>query len=90
MPEVLSLQRNVATKRYVCCIEVRLVHSLLLGELSILPKRTFDFYTFEPYYLDLPAPFQASSVDIRQELARINNTQYAVGILTAVSRRLES
>ncbi|TFY77739.1 hypothetical protein EWM64_g6268, partial [Hericium alpestre] len=37
----------------------------------------FDFYTFESYYLDSPAPFQASTANIRQELARINTTQYA-------------
>ncbi|KAI0037089.1 hypothetical protein K488DRAFT_39889 [Vararia minispora EC-137] len=40
-------------------------------------SRTFDFYTFESYYLDLPAPFQESTTDIRQELSRINATQYA-------------
>ena len=42
-------------------------------------SRVFDFYTSEFYYLDSPAPFQDSTVDIRAEIARINATQYAVG-----------
>ncbi|OCH94582.1 hypothetical protein OBBRIDRAFT_100132 [Obba rivulosa] len=37
----------------------------------------FDFYTFEDYYLNSPPPFQESTVQIRQELARINTTQYS-------------
>ncbi|KAI0922547.1 hypothetical protein AcV5_009489 [Taiwanofungus camphoratus] len=39
-------------------------------------SRVFDFYTFEDYYLDSPPPFQESTVNIRQELARINSTSY--------------
>ena len=38
----------------------------------------FDFYTFEYWYLNSPAPFEDSTVDIRAELARINNTVYDV------------
>ncbi|KAI0827410.1 hypothetical protein BC628DRAFT_1418509 [Trametes gibbosa] len=39
-------------------------------------SRVFDFYTFEDYYLNSPAPFQDSTTDIRAELARINRTHY--------------
>nr|GAT43444.1 predicted protein [Mycena chlorophos] len=38
--------------------------------------RVFDFFTFEFYYLDSPAPFQESTANIRAELARINTTHY--------------
>jgi hypothetical protein len=40
----------------------------------------FDFYTFEDYYLNSPAPFQESTVNIRQVLSRINSTKYEVGL----------
>ncbi|EJC99379.1 uncharacterized protein FOMMEDRAFT_94735 [Fomitiporia mediterranea MF3/22] len=39
-------------------------------------SRVFDFFTFENYYLDSPAPFEESTVDIRAELERINSTDY--------------
>ncbi|KAF9034688.1 hypothetical protein BDZ89DRAFT_505666 [Hymenopellis radicata] len=35
-----------------------------------------DFFTFEEYYLESPAPFQESTANIRSELARINSTTY--------------
>ncbi len=41
-------------------------------------SRVFDFYTFEDYYLDSPAPFPESTVNIRAELSRINSTTYEV------------
>ena len=44
----------------------------------------FDFYTFEYFYLKSPYPFQDSSTNIRAELARINNTNYAVSTLSAL------
>ena len=40
--------------------------------------RVFDFFTFENYYLNSPSPFQDSTTDIRQALARINTTKYNV------------
>ncbi|KAF9004946.1 hypothetical protein BDZ89DRAFT_896864, partial [Hymenopellis radicata] len=39
--------------------------------------RVMDLYTFEDYYLKSPSPFQDSTVNIREELARINATSYA-------------
>jgi hypothetical protein len=42
--------------------------------------RVFDFYTFEYYYLKSPTPFQASTIDIRQALSKINTTKYNVSI----------
>ncbi len=42
--------------------------------------RVFDFYTLEDWYLDSPPPFQGSTVDIREEIARINSTDYEVGL----------
>jgi hypothetical protein len=40
--------------------------------------RVFDFFTFEDYYLRSPPPFQESTNNIRQTLARINATRYSV------------
>ncbi|KAI5117463.1 hypothetical protein M0805_004067 [Coniferiporia weirii] len=40
-------------------------------------SRVFDFYTFEDFYLDSPPPFQESTSNIREELARINSSEYA-------------
>jgi hypothetical protein len=42
--------------------------------------RVFDFFTFEDYYLNSPAPFQESTTDIRQALVRINTTKYNVSM----------
>lgn len=39
-------------------------------------SRVFDFYTFEIFYSDSPAPFQESTTDIRAQIQRINSTQY--------------
>ncbi|PFH53432.1 hypothetical protein AMATHDRAFT_1097 [Amanita thiersii Skay4041] len=39
--------------------------------------RVFDFFTFEDYYLNSPAPFQESTIDIRATINRINQTTYA-------------
>jgi hypothetical protein len=41
--------------------------------------RVFDFYTFEDFYYDSPAPFEDSTVDIRGEIDRISSTTYEVG-----------
>lgn len=41
--------------------------------------RVFDFFTFEDFYLQSPAPFQESTTNIRADLARINSTKFAVG-----------
>ncbi|KAK0460733.1 uncharacterized protein EV420DRAFT_1641267 [Desarmillaria tabescens] len=38
--------------------------------------RVLDFYTFEEYYLKSPPPFQESTVNIREALARMNATAY--------------
>jgi hypothetical protein len=43
--------------------------------------RVFDFYTFEDFYLDSPPPFQESTTNIRADIARINNTKYAVNLI---------
>lgn len=40
--------------------------------------RVFDFFTFEEFYLNSPAPFQESTTNIRADIARINRTKFAV------------
>lgn len=40
--------------------------------------RVFDFFTFEDYYLNSPAPFQESTINIRAALDKFNETVYEV------------
>jgi hypothetical protein len=42
--------------------------------------RVFDFYTFEDWYLNSPPPFQESTANIRDEIAKINATKFEVGL----------
>jgi len=49
-------------------------------------SRVFDFYTFEDFYLDPPAPFQDSATDIRAEIERINSTRYTVSTIRTPSK----
>ena len=44
-------------------------------------SRVFDFYTFEDYYLNSPPPFQESTINIRQELTKLNETVFEVRVL---------
>jgi hypothetical protein len=41
-------------------------------------SRVFDFYTFEIFYSESPAPFQDSTTDIRAQIQQINSIQYEV------------
>ena len=38
----------------------------------------FDFFTFEDFYLNSPPPFQESTINIREELARLNTSEFSV------------
>ncbi|KAI0752696.1 hypothetical protein C8Q80DRAFT_1267209 [Daedaleopsis nitida] len=61
----------------LACLKSFPFNETLRQNVLTVVSRVFDFYTFEYYYLDSPAPFQESTVDIRAEIARINATQYA-------------
>jgi hypothetical protein len=50
----------------------------------------FDFYTFENFYLELPAPFQGSTANIRANIDRINKTEYAVCVSRCLASRTVS
>jgi hypothetical protein len=49
-------------------------------------SRVFDFYTFEIFYSDSPAPFQESTTDIRAQIQRISSTQYEVSAFLTPSK----
>ncbi|TFL05000.1 hypothetical protein BDV98DRAFT_281055 [Pterulicium gracile] len=51
----------------------RTLHTNVINNVA----RVMDFFTFEPYYIRSPQPFEDSTVNIRRELKRINNTRYA-------------
>lgn len=62
----------------LACFESFSFNETLRQNVLTAVDRIFNFYTFEDYYLSSPAPFQESTVNIREELARINSTVYAV------------
>jgi hypothetical protein len=51
-------------------------------------SRVFDFYTFEDFYLNSPAPYKQSTTDIRAEIRRIESTQYAVSVFPSPSEAI--
>ena len=62
----------------LACLKSFPFNETLRQNVIAVSSGVFDFYTFEEYYLNSPPPFQESTVNIRQELARINSTEYAV------------
>src|SRR6266404_675443 len=70
-----------------CQKSFRFNETLRQNVLSVV-SGVFDFYTFEDFYLESPAPFQESTVNIRAEIARINTTDYEVRTLTALTPML--
>ena len=66
----------------IACQKSFLSNETLRQNVLSVVSRVFDFYTFEDFYLKSPPPFQESTADIRAEIARINETQYAVSTLS--------
>jgi len=50
--------------------------------------RVLDFFTFESYYKNSPAPFQESTVNIRGKLAGFRKAKFAVRLLSFCSSRM--
>lgn len=65
----------------LACFESFPFNETLRQNVLTVVDRIFNFYTFEDYYLSSPPPFQESTVNIRDEIARINSTTYAVSEL---------
>ena len=75
---------KVAGKTFVppgdalACLKSFPFNETLRQNVLTVVDRVFNFYTFEDYYLNSPPPFQDSTVNIRAQLKRINETKYAV------------
>ncbi|KAH9947801.1 hypothetical protein B0H21DRAFT_876506 [Amylocystis lapponica] len=69
-------QTYVAPADAMACLTSFPFNETLRQNVLTVVSRVFDFYTFEDYYLHSPPPFQASTVNIRAELSRINSTAY--------------
>ena len=75
---------NIAGQDFVvpadalACLKSFPFNETLRQNVLTVVSRVFDFFTFEEFYLDSPPPFHESTSNIRQELARINSTEYAV------------
>lgn len=65
----------------LACLKSFPFNETLRQNVLTVVSRVFDFFTFEEFYLNSPAPFQESTANIRAELARINSTEYAVRVL---------
>lgn len=72
----------VAPADALACQRSFAANETLKQNVLTVADRVFNFYTFEDYYLNSPAPFQGSTVNIRQELARINSTKYEVSVIS--------
>ena len=77
----------------LACMKAFPFNETLRQNVLTVVSRVFDFYTFEDYYLNSPPPFQDSTVNIRAQLKRINETKYAVspkarwGVMRDLARR---
>ena len=90
---------KVAGKTFVppadalACLKSFPFNETLRQHVLTVVDRVFNFYTFEDYYLNSPPPFQDSTVNIRAQLKRINETKYAVspkarwGVTRGLARR---
>lgn len=73
---------KVAGKAFVppadalACLKSFPFNETLRQNVLTVVDRVFNFYTFEDYYLHSPRPFQDSTVNIRDQLKRINSTKY--------------
>ncbi|TFY77280.1 hypothetical protein EWM64_g6733 [Hericium alpestre] len=66
----------VPTADAIACQKAFPFNETLRQNVLTVISRVFDFFTFEDYYLDSPAPFQESTTNIRADIARINQTKY--------------
>jgi hypothetical protein len=61
----------------LACLKSFPFNETLQNNVLAVVSRVFDFYTLEDYYPKSSSPFP-STIDIREELARISSTSYAV------------
>ena len=81
---LVANQTFVKPATALACMKSFPFNETLRQNVLTVVSRVFDFYTFEDFYLDLPPPFQASTTDIRAEIARINSTQYEVSSVYSI------
>ncbi|KAK7683463.1 hypothetical protein QCA50_013296 [Cerrena zonata] len=70
-------QQYAAPSDALACLKSFPFNETLRQNVLTNVARVFDFFTFEEYYTSSPAPFQESTTNIRENLARINSTNYA-------------
>lgn len=71
-------QQYAAPSDALACLKSFPFNETLRQNVLTNVARVFDFFTFEEYYTNSPAPFQESTTNIRENLARINSTKYEV------------
>jgi hypothetical protein len=74
----ISGQTYIPPADALACIKSFPFNETLRQNVLTNVARVFDFFTFEEYYLESPPPFEESTVNIRDELDRINKTDYKV------------
>ncbi|KAI0028059.1 hypothetical protein K488DRAFT_59656 [Vararia minispora EC-137] len=67
----------VAPADAIACQKSFPFNETLRSNVMSVVSNVFDFYTFEDYYLRSPAPFQESTVNIREKLQELSFTDFA-------------
>jgi hypothetical protein len=83
---------NVAGRAFVdpadalACLQSFPFNETLRQNVLSVVSTVFDFYTSEIFYSNSPAPFEASTTDIRAQIQQIDTTQYEVSAFPTPSK----
>ena len=72
----------------LACLKSFPFSETLRQNVSSVVSRVFDFYTFEIFYSNSPAPFKESTIDVRTRIQEINFTSYDVSALPTCLKAL--
>jgi hypothetical protein len=77
---VIANQTYVPVAQARACVSSFPFNQTLRENVMDVVTKIFNFYTFEDYYYNSPAPFQESTRNIPAGIARINSAKYSVCI----------
>lgn len=77
-------QPYVVPSKALACLASFPYNETIKNNVMTNVERVTDFYSFEPFYKHSPPPFQESTVQIREEYARIRKTKYPVGFVGVI------
>lgn len=74
----------VVPSKALACLKSFAYNETIKANVLSNAGRVLDFFSFEPFYKSSPAPFQESTVQIRDQLSRINGSKYEVSWISTV------